>query len=174
MDREIAEAFVPHGIDTDNKMRTKQIEVLMAPESIEARNFLRTSSAYAWLLGKLKAAPNLSEVSEQPMQTTKTTIKSHIEKASTNLRGHLTYTMTVGLSWNPLEFLKQQKYADDGRKSLKHVITISGTETHAQAMICEQYVDQVWPFLGKKVLTSLENALGSPLSTTNQCKYPFL
>ena len=54
--------------------------------------------------------------------------------------------MTYKVQWDPLAFVKEQGYAGEVGRAIEIAITLTGSLKDAQALTCEQYLYQTWPF----------------------------
>ena len=80
-------------------------------------------------------------------------------------RYHISYLCC----WELWDFVRDELEPD---QTLSRVVTLTGTATNAQALICEDYVRQTWPNLGALILQSLEDMLtpGIPAEVAESCK----
>jgi hypothetical protein len=62
------------------------------------------------------------------------------------------YKATFELDWDPLSFVKEQRYTESPHEALERAITLTGSANDAQAMTTVEYLSQTWPATGKHVM----------------------
>ena len=80
---------------------------------------------------------------------------------------------TLRIDWNPIAFLKEQ-YHDADFRGIGEVITITGSDTNAQAATVAEYMRQTWLTTGDEVWRGFETAINRQKDTqdddiTHEC-----
>ena len=68
---------------------------------------------------------------------------------------------TLTMPWDLVNFMKSQYDSEkSSNNDLGQVITLTGYTQQAQAMTCENYIQQIWPGTGMCVLRTLQDPFG--------------
>ena len=127
------------------------------------RDYVVGSPAYELLLSRINRNMTTTTASPNVMES----ISGHIirdlsrnDGARSISRNQGPHICNVGfiINWLPLEFLKNQDYGMTPEEAFGKVITLTGTDTNAQALTTEQYMQQTWPFTGDIILEALKDA----------------
>jgi hypothetical protein len=146
------------------------------PDLAEAAVFLFQSDAFEQLQTRMRTESLLSDRDGQAIQSIRTTILGALDTPDSRFRassqGPKLRTAKFIVSWNPIEFLRQQ-YPEVERPAIKDIITMTGSATDAQAVTCELYIRQLWPLSGEDGLLALQMAVDTP-GRAYECKSTFL
>ena len=149
----------PLALSTDSEENVLRLDKTEIPPMYrEVRSFLRNTSAYKWLLANIRSSAMLTERNGTLLET----IPRHMESKFSTARSSPVFEVRLNIDWNLPNFLRDQEY--DGRNldvALEHAITITGTDTTAQALNCISYMSQTWPLSGCEVVRALQKALSS-------------
>ncbi|RWA03258.1 hypothetical protein EKO27_g11847, partial [Xylaria grammica] len=136
---------------------------LMIPELDEYRKTLAEDPSYAWMLARLRRDLILSKGRYDIINRLRDAIQSafpqsnHISRKKSPEEVRVTFTA----SWDIMGFLHQQDYGIAHSEAIANAVTLTGTETHAQALTCRQYMAQMWPFTGSQTLKLIQETLKS-------------
>jgi len=72
--------------------------------------------------------------------------------------------ITFHVDWAPASFISAQEFRDPRPESLRTAVTLTGTNTNAQALSCSQYVSHTWPCHGEVVLSLIVDTVKKPPS----------
>lgn len=131
------------------------------PDLAEAVVFLFQSDAFEQLQTRMRTESLLSDRDGQAIQSIRTTILGALDTPDSRSQGLKLRTAKFSVSWNPVEFLRQQ-YPEVERPAIKDIITLTGAATDAQAVTCELYIRQLWPLSGEDALLVLQMAVDNP------------
>lgn len=155
-------------------LMTDELEehVSAATDSLEAWEFLAKSHAYAWLIGKIKAALVLTETQGSRMEHIADEIMKGLRAVTRGdgSDGGLWSGSFEMIAWNLPRFI-QEEYTWETNLKLSLVITITGSSNEAQALSCAEYMQQVWPATGYDTLKALEEAIEKGEGNTHKCKF---
>ncbi|KAJ6260647.1 hypothetical protein Dda_4874 [Drechslerella dactyloides] len=158
------------GVDSDEEMD----ETANTPQLPVYRDFIFNSPEYEWLLGTLQrkllpgqAEPNFMEIIRQDI--VKSFPSSH--KVSKNNPAEA-FRMQLILHWDPMAFVHSQGYKEEPDKAIARAITLTGSSTDAQALTCEQYLHQTWPFTGKRLISMIKDVVRDIPGNMHQCTLP--
>lgn len=125
------------------------------------KDTIHNSSAYMWLLGTLRREAILQPADQDQMQG----IRANVLRSFTDpIRisrsvSPNTHRATFILQWDPWEFVKDRVPEELPEKALLGAITLTGSPSNAQAMMCSEYLAQTWPSTGKDVALMLANIM---------------
>lgn len=130
------------------------------------RQFIQESSAYRWLLTKLKQhnrltceKPNImDEIGVAIRNKLKTT--ESLRKMSRN-RTPVLVEMTYTVNWNLLGFMQNRGIPSPFAAALPNILCLTGTWDEAQATTVIEYMDQTWPQSGRALITLLQKLLSA-------------
>jgi hypothetical protein len=118
-------------------------------------DFMLQTPAYRWLVATLKRETTLMRASSDLMEQIGAQIRevllSYGDKVSRKASSP-EYKATFELFWNPLQYVKDQKYDESPEEVLEGAITLTGTVDDAQALTTLEYLCQVWPTSGVHVM----------------------
>ncbi|KAF2652617.1 hypothetical protein K491DRAFT_695417 [Lophiostoma macrostomum CBS 122681] len=134
---------------------------------------LRESDAYIWLVSTAKRkAMSRSQASPVEIEKHRTWLfelldlgltseqMTLIQRVSRHRRPAL-YSATFEIDWNIVTFLEHQRYADSGLEHfVGRAITLTGDTTVAQALSCQEYMEQIWS-TGTEFVQFLEDLVRS-------------
>ncbi|KAL6825941.1 hypothetical protein J3E69DRAFT_279665 [Trichoderma sp. SZMC 28015] len=128
-----------------------------SPEISLYKRFLSGHPVYKWLLGNIRRVLYM-EVPGNVQIRIRNSILKHLPEARRVSRRAMpercNFTFTV--DWDPCLFLRQQKYLERPEVAIGRAITITGSETDAQATTVMQYLLQTWPSSGIHLLDLLK------------------
>lgn len=142
------------------------------------RDILNDCTASAWLLSSLKRRLALRGVLPSIMQQTRQGV---LEALRTDCNAENTHNSqkgrqqrvsrrrnptqddaTFNLQWSPIEFCEREFTDDESPDMIFRVITVTGEGSTLQALPCEDYVLQVWPQGGPKLLDLIRSLTREP------------
>jgi hypothetical protein len=141
-------------------------------ESGSYRDFIMNSSAYSWLVATLQRETILIRANPDLMKKIEEKILSALpsaHKVSMKARPQ-TYKVTFELEWDPLSFVKEQKYRESPEQALQNAITLTGGENDAQAVTASEYLFQTWPATGRHVMRLVTDVVRSTKKYHATCK----
>ena len=130
------------------------------PDGPEAREFLLGVEEYKWLLSRITAAISMGAASLGPPSVSNTFTEALAER-SNNVDSRST-RLSLELAWSPAEFLSEQFPLAIYPVQLGSVIVLAGTAIDAYTTTCIDYINQLWPANGAKVLRCVQSAIESP------------
>jgi hypothetical protein len=124
------------------------------PERILYRNSVLNSPAFDWLVTTLLTEVNLTCQSVDVMRTIRSRILGTLPSSHevSRRKSSREYKATFEIDWNPLSFVKDQKYQESPDQAIKRSITLTGSPEDAQALTTGQYLAQTWPTNGTEVM----------------------
>jgi hypothetical protein len=112
------------------------------------------TDGYQWLLGRLKKELLMTPAKPSFMDSINNLIAQSLESSLT--AGHHTPTKTYDaefeVDWDILAFLKKQQYSTDLHEAIEKIITVTGSYQDSFITTCGQYIDQIWPSSGEKIM----------------------
>lgn len=142
------------------------------PELQEYRQAILNSPAYSWLLQSVLKEIELEIPGSLDRQTQ---IRQHIleylgEPTLVSRKNRpATGRLRLILPWLS-EFFASQEYDIPAHEALRHVIVLTGDDSHAFAGSCLQYIQAVWPEFGTNILDFYESLLRTEIGTRSECK----
>lgn len=125
----------------------------------EAHVILRQNGAFVWLIEKFKVALNT------------TCFGINLVDSLIVLSPTVSQTLSIQLEWSIQDFLDEQYCDLEDNVRLGDIITLSGLIDEAQAMTCNEYMQQIWPSTGSVTLRGLETAISERDSHMSTCTY---
>jgi hypothetical protein len=132
--------------NADDEIEEEKNEETITPQISAYRDFISKSPAYEWLLESLQRECLLVPTEPDALKKIRQTLMECFPIAHRVSQRHAaeTYTVTFTIEWDPHAFFVQQNYERKAEEILGRVITLTGSETDAQAVTCEQYFQQTW------------------------------
>ncbi|KAK9444429.1 Pfs domain protein [Metarhizium brunneum] len=130
------------------------------PELSIYKDFISKLPEYKWLLERIQEALYMDDTGN--VQTNiRDAILQFLPRSKRISRGVApqTHNLTFTADWDPCEFLQQQEYLDRPERALERAITITGSETDAQAATTTHYLSQTWPSSGVYLLQVLKRVV---------------
>ncbi|KAI1774056.1 hypothetical protein F4818DRAFT_91341 [Hypoxylon cercidicola] len=127
----------------------------------EYKTLIFQDPSYAWLLDRLhmemtcsKADPDISrDIREAILQAIP--MVHRISRKECSYSAKVVYT----IDWQILAFLHSQDYGIPNSEAIASAITLTGSQTDAQALSCCQYMAQIWPSTGAQTLRLIQEML---------------
>jgi hypothetical protein len=118
------------------------------------RDLILQSPEYGWLVASLQRELTLTRAQPDVMEDIARKILSCLPSSHKVSRKTPSneYRATFELDWDPLSFVKEQRYAETVEEVLERAITLTGTSNDAQALSTREYLSQTWPATGKYVM----------------------
>jgi hypothetical protein len=141
--------------------------LLNLPDIPQARAYLIDSLEYKWLLSRI-----LAMTRTRPTLGTDLNIRQDLlEKIQCDGSGGKTgdgsiTTIQVEVEWHFPSFVEQQ-YTETEDVLLQQVLCCSGLADNAFVAPCSEYVELLWPRLGKETVLCLSTGLGSEFTKTS-------
>jgi hypothetical protein len=128
-------------------------------ESNTYRELVTRNSAYEWLLATLQGELLLKAAENDVKDDIKRQIMRSLPSSDIISRKKcpLSNKMTFILYWDPLGFLKNQKYDRESAFAIESALTVTGDAYNAQAVTCGQYLRQTWPTNGEHTLALIKD-----------------
>ena len=164
-------------------------EVEHEPERVNLENYRRLlldSEAFERFLFAIRSRNTLSGTDTTVREVLRGQILKAIDSASKEFRktteGYLkprisrwrrpnTYNLSLELDWDPIAFLRNEGYDGQPSQILGNIITLTGDEEASQALSCQEYMEQIWPYTGLKTLDNLCQALDTMGKTDTHGKF---
>ncbi|OTA56890.1 hypothetical protein K449DRAFT_437747 [Hypoxylon sp. EC38] len=160
----------PHdevGLELDEDADEIETDTGKVPDIVSYRNFIGGTPAYDWLKGILKREATLSRGDPDLMEDIgREVLRTLLSLNKVSRRTSSQYcSATFELHWEPLVFMKEQKYTGIP-EVLGKVITLTGTADDAQAIPAMKYLSQAWPATGKYMMHIIIDAIHNGYATT--------
>ncbi|KAM0214176.1 hypothetical protein ACHAQI_003800 [Fusarium lateritium] len=130
------------------------------------RQFIQGSSAYQWLLTKLKQHNRLACEKPNIMDGIGVAIRDKLKttallrKMSRN-RVPVPIEMTYTVDWDLIGFFRNRGISPPFSAALPDILCLTGTWHEAQATTVIEYMDQTWPQSGRSLITLLQTLLSA-------------
>jgi len=128
--------------------------------------------AYDWLLSKLQNKLAFTEEARKAIDEIRREVLKDFPNTN-SLRGSTQvspFHARFLIDWPLRAFLEEQMISDSWISSLSSIITLSGSINNAQALTCEEYLDQTWPTTGAHLMRVIEQSLD--LGQMSSCRRP--
>ena len=127
------------------------------------RTLIIKTSAYQWLLSVMRRELTLVVEQEDILGNIHREISKVLPPVPkfSNRRQPDAIKLLYVLKWNPETFISGQEYAEERTVAMERAITLTGTLTNAQALPCIQYLRQMWPTNGERILRLMQQLLES-------------
>ena len=63
------------------------------------------------------------------------------------------------LRWDLIGFFREQGYKEEFEQIIERAITVTGSETDAQASTCASYMSQTWPVAGSDMIRLIQTVV---------------
>jgi hypothetical protein len=126
-----------------------------SPEKGMMFDFILQTPAYKWLVATLKRETTLMRANPDLMEEIGAEIRGMLPSYGEEVSRKASspeYKATFELLWNPLQYVKDQKYDESPEEVLKGAITLNGTVDDAQVLTALDYLCQVWPASGTHIM----------------------
>lgn len=127
------------------------------PEIIVYKKFLSEHPVYKWLLDNIRRVLYM-EVPGNVQTHIRQSILQHLPEETKVSRAAMPqrHNFTFTVDWDPCLFVLRQGYLERPEVAIGRTITITGSETDAQATTVMQYLLQTWPSSGMHLLDLLK------------------
>jgi hypothetical protein len=124
------------------------------PEPTPYRDSVLNSPAFDWLVTTLLTEVSLTRPRADVMRSIRNQILSTLPSSHkvSRKRSSREYRATFEIDWDPLSFVKDQKYQESPDQAIERSITLTGSPEDAQALTTGQYLAQTWPTSGAEVM----------------------
>lgn len=136
-------------------------ENLPLPGIENYNKIIRGDSAYEWLIDRLHRELRLSrqdtDIMEEVRQKILTALppQRHVRKTQPSQALAVLYT----INWDVKGFLAEQDYQQPEASAITNALTLTGSDTDAQALSCIDYMKQTWPQTGPFILGLIRQLL---------------
>jgi hypothetical protein len=143
------------------------------PDAGSYRDFIVKTPAYSWLVASLQREAILTRATPDLMEDIRGKILCALPSSHKVSRKAPSqeYKATFELDWDPLSFVKEQKYTESPDEALERAITITGSANDAQAVTPAEYLSQTWPATGKYVMRVVIDVIRNTADHHAGCKY---
>ncbi|KAI0175689.1 hypothetical protein GGR52DRAFT_324537 [Hypoxylon sp. FL1284] len=124
------------------------------PEPEEYKELIFGDSSYTWLLDRLRVEIACSQAK---LDTSRNIREVLLRMTPLSSRVVVVYRV----DWPILAFFQSQNYGIPNAEAFPNVITLTGTQTDAQALSCRQYIMKIWPSTGVHTLQLIQDMLGA-------------
>jgi hypothetical protein len=133
------------------------------------------SSAYEWLLGRLRVELKLIPTGPNTMESIRTTILASLLPVwrISDKRPPQPAKASFEMDWDPIGFIAEQDYLLAPEEVIETALTLTGTLEDAQATTCVEYLRQTWPRTGEHTLQLVKLTLQSGIYNEVQCRCPY-
>lgn len=143
------------------------------------KQILNEAEASAWLLSTLKRDLALQGIVPSAMHAVRETVLKllrrnesgrdlggkplHVLKQMISRnRAPRIYVAHFEVEWDPVTFVNQEFLEMEPRDHISRVITVTGEGDILQALPCQDYMMQTWPFSAPKVLALIQSLIAEP------------
>jgi hypothetical protein len=167
-----ASTDLPSDPDTD----IDEVDESYLPGLVLYRDLISTSSTYEWLLARLHREVALSRQQPDLMEVIREAITSKLQSPGkiSRYRSSEALRFTFEVEWDPVAFVKEQRYEEEPGDAIGRAITITGSAVDAQATTCAEYLRQTWPVVGKHTLQLVKNVVRGRPGYRHTCEYKIL
>jgi hypothetical protein len=132
----------------------------------EYQDVIYKAPAYEWLISSLLREPVLVQAKPNQMDAIKKKIMKSLPSSHrvSKCRPSEAYVTTFEVIWDPVAFVKEQKYEGEPDEAIEIALTLTGTAKDAQALPCGQYLKQVWGAFGEHVIRLVKDVVRSESS----------
>jgi hypothetical protein len=111
------------------------------------QDFIFKAPAYEWLIANLRKECFLAPAEPNSMEAIRREIIYSLPSPHevSRKKPAEAYKITFEIEWDPLAFVKEQKYKEQPDEAVEIAITLTGSAKDAQALTCAQYLCQTWP-----------------------------
>lgn len=134
------------------------------PEPTPYRDSVLGSPAFNWLITTLLTEVSLTRQRADVMRSIRNQILSTLPSSHevSRKKSSREYRATFEIDWDPLSFVKEQKYQESPDEAIKRSITLTGSPEDAQALTTGQYLAQTWPTSGAEVMRIVAEVIRNP------------
>lgn len=139
---------------------------------ISGHKILLESEAYQWLVSVMQRTARLNGIDpnfmashreniNQQLQSiaTREAQKQRIHRLVTSKRPPPRYIARFDLSWDLLNFLREEYEGESPAEVVGQVVTLTGDGHLVQAATCRGYLQQVWPTTGSEFMDLVEDMI---------------
>lgn len=143
----------------------------LLPELSAYTNVITKLPAYQWLLESIQRELYMN-VPGNMQSSIKDSIIGYLPRTEKVSRRTMPrkHTMIFTADWDPHAFLQEQGYSVAAETAIERAITITGSETDAQAATTMQYLSQTWPSSGVHLLHLVKRVIQGDYDTTYSYK----
>jgi len=140
------------------------INTLKADTSVY-RDFIVGTPAYSWLVATLQREASLKRATPDLMEDIRNNIFAALpsKRKVSRKAASPEYKATFCLEWEPLSFVKEQRYTESPEVALERAITLTGYVNDAQAVTTREYLSQTWPATGIQVMRLVTDVTGNEI-----------
>lgn len=142
---------------------------------ISGHKILLESEAYRWLISVMQRTARLNGIDpncmighreniDRQLQsiTAKEAQKQRIHRLVTSKRPPPRYIARFSLSWDLLNFLREEYEGERPAEVIGQVVALTGDAHSVQAATCRGYLEQVWPTTGSEFMDLVEDMIARP------------
>jgi hypothetical protein len=162
---ELAAALAPcHPHETPTEKNEDGVEDEEVDTSVY-RDFIIGTPAYSWLVATLQREASLTRATPDLMEDIRNTIFAALpsKRKVSRKAPSPEYKATFCLEWDPLSFVKEQRYTESPEVALERAITLTGSVNDAQAVTTREYLSQTWPATGIQVMRLVTGVAGNEI-----------
>ncbi|KFX87483.1 hypothetical protein V494_06530 [Pseudogymnoascus sp. VKM F-4513 (FW-928)] len=129
----------------------------------EYQDLIYKAPAYEWLISSLLREPLLVQPKPNQMDAVKKKIMKSLPSSHrvSKYRPAEAYVTTFEVIWDPVAFVKEQKYEGEPDEAIEIALTLTGTAKDAQAFPCGQYLKQIWGTSGEHIIRLVKDVVRS-------------
>ncbi|KXJ91144.1 hypothetical protein Micbo1qcDRAFT_108023, partial [Microdochium bolleyi] len=114
---------------------------------------LDRAAAYQWLLGAVRRQIALADASQNLRGMVRRQLTHDLPRSKVSRhRQPPVYEVAITAEWDPRRFFQQQKFDESPDRAVQKLIVLVGSDTHAQAVTCEEYMIQTWSWMGRSTM----------------------
>lgn len=172
LDLELA-SRIPDKNDDTLENDTLEDDTLSILDAGPYRDFIVTTPAYSWLVASVQREARLTRANPDVMEDIREKILGSLPSSHrvTRRAPSQEYKATFELDWDPLSFVREQRYSEDPDEALQRAITLTGSLNDAQAATAVEYFSQTWPATGKHVMRLIADVVHDAADHHIICEY---
>lgn len=152
--------------------RTDDVEL---PELMAHARFIRESSAYEWLVSRIKRHSRVGFVGTDTMDQFGTELRRLLRtqdpvRKMSRKGPPKTVSATFNLEWSPVAFLETLTQGCGRTANLENVVCLTGSISESQATTVVEYLIQTWPVSAQPIFTLMQDLLSTPLGKAAYCE----
>jgi hypothetical protein len=128
---------------------------------LKYQDLISKEPAYEWLISSLLRQTLLVQAKPSQMDAIKQKIMQSLPSSYrvSKSRPAEAYVTTFEVIWNPVAFIKEQKYEGEPDEAIETALTLTGAAKDAQALPSGQYLKQVWGVSGEHVMLLVKDVV---------------
>lgn len=138
------------------------------------KDFISKTPAYEWFVANVQRELYLEPATITEMETVANIIRRRVcslpsVRSISRTRPPETCIIAFEIDWNPLAFVREQKYPQEPHEAIEIAITLTGGARDAQALTSGQYLCQTWPINGEHTMQLVKDVVRGLPGSRHSC-----